>query len=135
MTTQSELSCSYRYHEMAAIIVSSIVRSAFIASRYTAEPAESTDAYHDRMGLTLVHIHNKYRNKVAEALEKMVVAPESNVQSDNDEISWPSVYDDPYETAYTLLDELSSSIAREVADPAQELDINKIEEYFTNENR
>jgi len=77
------------------------------------------------MGLTLVHIHDKYANKMADAMEKMVVAPESSVGD------W---YSDLYETAYTVLDELSNSIAKEVAVPAYELNINKIEGYFTNEN-
>jgi len=125
MTIQHQPSCSYRYHEMASIILRGIVRSAFIASRYTAEPAELTDSYHNRMRLTLVHIHNKYANKIADAIEKMVVAPESDVDD------WPCA---SYETAYTALNELSNSIAKEVAVPAYELNIDEIEGYFTNEN-
>jgi len=120
MTVQDQTSCSYRYHEMAGIIVSSIVRSAFIASRYTAEPAESTKSYYSRVRLALYHIENKYLNQVADAIERMVVAPESN--------------NDLYEAAYASLDGLLNSMAKEVADPAYQLDINKINEYFTNEN-
>lgn len=105
---------------MAGIIVSSIVRSAFIASRYTAEPAESTKSYYSRVRLALYHIENKYLNQVADAIERMVVAPESN--------------NDLYEAAYASLDGLLNSMAKEVADPAYQLDINKINEYFTNEN-
>jgi len=126
---------SYRYLEIAHGIINYMVETAFTANRYVTMPLETTELYYDRIRRTVQHVQDCYTDVIADALERMITAPENCTEVQLQGNVTVSVFDgafgnDQYEEALDAFTTALGKMSPSLAIPADEQNIDSIDEYF-----